>query len=143
MAAKGQKKIYFAGAIRGGRDDADIYLEIVSRLAKHGEVLTEHIGDSALTSLRETDNDKLIHDRDLAWLRQSEVLVAEVTVPSLGVGYEIGKATEWGKPVLCLYRPKDGRELSAMIAGSNGVLLKEYESTGQLKAIFSEFFGAS
>jgi nucleoside 2-deoxyribosyltransferase len=140
MTAEGPKKIYFAGAIRGGRDDAEIYLEIVSRLAKHGQVVTEHIGDSALTSLGENGDDKLIHDRDLALLRQCEVLVAEVTVPSLGVGYEIGKATEWGKPVLCLYRPKDGRELSAMIAGSNGVLLKEYKSTDQLKAIFSEFF---
>ncbi len=28
-ASEGQKKIYFAGAIRGGRDDADIYLQIV------------------------------------------------------------------------------------------------------------------
>ncbi|MGI9165138.1 MAG: nucleoside 2-deoxyribosyltransferase [Pyrinomonadaceae bacterium] len=140
-SGKGQKKIYFAGAIRGGRDDAVIYFEIVRRLAKYGQVLTEHIGDSALTADGETADDQLTHDRDLEWLRESELLVAEVTVPSLGVGYEIGKATEWGKPVLCLYRPQAGRALSAMIAGSKGVVLKEYESTNQLEEIFSKFFG--
>lgn len=140
-ASEGQKKIYFAGAIRGGRDDAVIYIEIVRRLAKYGQVLTEHIGDSALTSLGETGDDKQIHDRDLEWLRESEFLVAEVTAPSLGVGYEIGKATEWGKPVLCLYRPMAGRTLSAMIAGCSGITLKEYENTSQLREIFTEFFG--
>ncbi len=33
------------------------------------------------------------------------VLVAEVTQPSLGVGYEIGRAVAMGKPILCLFRP--------------------------------------
>ena len=136
----GQKKIYFAGAIRGGRGDAAIYLDIVKRLEKYGHILTEHVGDAALSSIGEATNDQQIHDRDLAWLRDSEILVAEVTVPSLGVGYEIGKATEWGKPVLCLYRPQAGRSLSAMIAGSKGVMLKEYESTSQLEEVFSTFF---
>ena len=140
-ASESQKKIYFAGAIRGGRGDALIYFEIVRRLAKYGQVLTEHIGDAALTSLGETADDKQTHDRDLEWLRKSDLLVAEVTAPSLGVGYEIGKATEWGKPVLCLYRPMAGRTLSAMIAGSSGITLKEYENTGQLREIFAEFFG--
>ena len=135
-----QKKIYFAGAIRGGRNDATIYLDIVKLLAKYGQVLTEHVADAALSSSGETTDDRQIHDRDLEWLRESQILVAEVSTPSLGVGYEIGKATEWGKPVLCLYRPQARRTLSAMIAGSKGVSLKEYESTSQLEEIFSTFF---
>ena len=32
------------------------------------------------------------------------VLVAEVTMPSLGVGYEIGRAVAMDKNILCLYR---------------------------------------
>lgn len=40
------------------------------------------------------------------------VLIAEVTQPSLGVGYEIGRAMERGKPILCLFRPSSGRGLS-------------------------------
>jgi len=82
--------------------------------------------------------DRLIHDRDLSWLKESDYLVAEVTTPSLGVGYEIGKATEWGKPVLCLYRPAEGRSLSAMIAGSDAVTLKQHQDPTELKAIFEQ-----
>ena len=36
-------------------------------------------------------------------------IVAEVTQPSLGVGYEIGRAVAMDKKILCLYRPQDGK----------------------------------
>ena len=132
--------IYFAGAIRGGREDCALYLEIIEQLRAYGRVLTEHLGDSQLDALGEETDDRLIHDRDLAWLKAADYLVAEVTTPSLGVGYEIGKATEWAKPVLCLYRPREGRALSAMIAGSPNVRLCEYRSTAELKEVFDHFF---
>jgi hypothetical protein len=132
-------KIYFAGAIRGGRQDAALYHEIVRLLQKHGEVLTEHVSDSALGVLGQDIGDQNIHDRDLEWLRVSDYLVAEVTTPSLGVGYEIARATEWGKPVLCLYRPANGRSLSAMIAGCNGVTVCEYQSLAELEDVFESF----
>ena len=133
-------KIYFAASIRGGRDDWASYLEIVSQLREYGEVLTEHIGDAELSAAGEDLGDRHIHDRDLGWLKSSDCLVAEVTTPSLGVGYEIGKATEWGKPVLCLYRPAAERSLSAMVAGSDGVILKEYQRPDELNQIFDHYF---
>ena len=132
-------KIYFAGAIRGGRQDSLLYYEIVQQLQKHGEVLTEHVGDTELGVLGQEIGDRQIHDRDLEWLQSSDCLVAEVTTPSLGVGFEIGKATEWGKPVLCLYRPAEGRSLSAMISGSKAVTLKEYQHPKELTEIFEQF----
>ena len=133
-------KIYFAASIRGGRDDWASYLEIVRQLREYGEVLTEHIGDSELSAAGEDISDRDIHDRDLDWLKSSDCLVAEVTTPSLGVGYEIGKATEWGKPALCLYRPAGGRSLSAMIAGSDGVTLIEYQSANEWNQTFEQYF---
>jgi nucleoside 2-deoxyribosyltransferase len=132
-------KIYFAGAIRGGRQDAALYYEIVRQLQKHGEVLNEHVGDTELSVLGQDIGDTNIHDRDLDWLKDSDYLVAEVTTPSLGVGYEIGKATQWGKPVLCLYRPENGRSLSAMIAGCSEVIVREYQQATELTKIFEEF----
>ncbi len=135
-------KIYFAGAIRGGREDAAIYLELVELLRAYGTVLTEHVADEQLTSLGESNDDRAIHDRDLAWLREADCLVAEVTTPSLGVGFEIGKATEWGTRVLCLFRPGAGRALSALIAGSDRVTVREYQSAADVKRIFEQFFGA-
>jgi 2'-deoxynucleoside 5'-phosphate N-hydrolase len=137
-------KIYFAGSIRGGRQDAALYYEIVQQLQNYGEVFTEHIGNAELTELGEDVGDRYIHDRDLAWLKAADYLVAEVTGPSLGVGYEIGKATEWGKPVLCLYRPGNGDErrlLSAMISGCSSVTVQEYQNPGELTRTFEQFLG--
>lgn len=134
-------KIYFAGAIRGGREDVALYLELVELLRGFGTVLTEHVADAELTSLGEAKGDRAIHDRDLAWLKEADCLVAEVTTPSLGVGFEIAKATEWGLRVLCLFRPGSGRRLSALIAGSDRLTVREYENAHDVKNIFEEFFG--
>jgi hypothetical protein len=134
-------KIYFAGSIRGGRDDFALYFAIIEQLKDYGEVLTEHVGDAELRAIGESGSDKEIHDRDLAWLSTAGCLVAEVTTPSLGVGYEVAKAIAWEKPILCLSRPADGRALSAMIAGSGGVTVREYQTTADLKQILADFFG--
>jgi hypothetical protein len=131
-------RIYFAGSIRGGRDDWQLYKQIIELLQEYGEVLTEHIGDSELSIIGEDLSDKYIHDRDLSWLRSCDYLVAEVTRPSLGVGFEIGKATEWGKRVLCIYRASVTPNLSAMIAGCGLVELHRYESVEELRSFFDK-----
>lgn len=133
-------KIYFAGSIRGGRDDWALYRDIIDVLGEYGTVLTEHIGNSELEITGEDLLDRDIHDRDLGWLRDCDYLVAEVTTPSLGVGYEIAKATEWGKPVLCLFRAELGRRLSAMIAGSDGVQVATYVEIRDLPKTCERFF---
>ena len=134
--------IYFAGSIRGGRDDAALYTRLIQRLAKFGRVLTEHVGSSALTAGGEAGLPREIHDRDLQWLKSSDVVVAEVTTPSLGVGYEIARATQWEKPVLCLFRNGTGRTLSSMISGCPGVTVREYNAVEDTDAILDEFFSS-
>ncbi len=136
-------KIYFAGSISGGRGDQAVYKQIIDLLKQHGSVLTEHFGDATLTSAGEDLDDCAIHDRDLEWLRRADVLVAEVTTPSLGVGYEIGRAVEWGTRVICLYRPTDGRRLSGMIAGCAGVEVRAYSDVAQLPSILKELLTTS
>lgn len=135
--------IYFAGSISGGRGDQAVYQQIIELLKQHGTVLTEHFGDATLTSKGEDLSDAVIHDRDLEWLRQADVLVAEVTTPSLGVGYEIGRAAEWGKRIVCLYRPADGRRLSGMIAGCAGVVVRAYTEASQLPSILNDVLAIS
>ena len=59
-------KIYFAGSIRGGREDAALYLQIIDYLKSFGEVLTEHVGDPKLTELGDDGpTDRHIHDREV------------------------------------------------------------------------------
>ena len=120
-------KIYFAGSIRAGRQDVELYRELIACIGRYGAVLTEHVGDDDLESVGEKMmSDAEIHDRDMDWLAGSDAVVAEVTTPSLGVGYEIASAIALAKPILCLYRPQQGRTLSAMIAGSPAVTIVQY-----------------
>lgn len=144
------KKIYFAGSIRGGREDVEFYLGIINHLKTHGRVLTEHIAEKQLALMGEDNlSDPEIHDRDVGWLGESNVIVAEVTKASLGVGYEIGRMVErnlWvpepqRKGILCLYRSQVDRRLSAMIAGSSGLRTAEYQTLEQAKAEIDNFFG--
>ena len=120
-----QMNIYFCGSIRGGRQDVAIYQQIVTSLKPFGKVLTEHVAfpelelgkksaSSALTffifpfAVEKSLTDAEILERDMLWLSQSDVVVAEVTQPSLGVGFEIARAITLNKPVLCLFRPSSG-----------------------------------
>jgi hypothetical protein len=133
-------KIYFAGSIRGGRDDAVSYRQILPLLAEYGDVLTEHVGDVGLTRGGEDDlSDGAIYERDMGWLAEANVVIAEVTVPSHGVGYEIGRAESLGKPVLCLYRPSAGRRLSAMLAGNPALRCEAYGSVEELRPMLEQF----
>lgn len=134
-------KIYFAGSIRGGREDAALYTELIEYLKNFGEVLTEHIGNVNLTSLGDDGpTDRFIHDRDLDWLLSADLVIAEVTTVSMGVGYEIGRAVAAGKKVLCLFKPDSGKNLSAMIAGCPEVKVVQYNNSREGKEIISAFF---
>jgi 2'-deoxynucleoside 5'-phosphate N-hydrolase len=132
--------IYFSGSIRGGRNDVELYQQVIALLSRYGAVLTEFIGDHSLTVMGTDATSSEIFEKDMALLRASDVLVAEVTVPSLGVGYEVAMAETMGKPVLCLYRPSPDRKLSAMLAGNSALYVKEYTALSDLTPLLEKFF---
>lgn len=147
--SKDDNYIYFAGSIRGGRDDAELYLQIIEYLGNYGKVLTEHVGDRNIAILGEDSlTDPEIHDRDMGWLTKARKIVAEVTKASLGVGYEIGRIVErnkWveekdKKEILCLYRPSVDKRLSAMINGCRDVTNAEYKNFDEAKRVIDNFF---
>ncbi len=134
-------KIYFAGSIRGGRDDKDLYFKLIEYLAKYGHVLTEHIGDLDLTEKGEDGpTDEWIYNRDMSWIKEADVLVAEVSTPSLGVGYEIANAENMKMKTLCLYRTQEGKKLSAMIGGNPSLNVKEYKNLEEAINCIDDFF---
>ena len=133
-------KIYFAGSIRGGRDEEKVYLKIIDYLSGFGEVLTEHVGYENVEKSEKNYSDTYIFNRDIQWLKSSDVMVADVTVPSLGVGYEIGVAETLNIPILCLYNPKDKKRLSAMITGNKNLTWKEYNSLTDAQLLIKDFF---
>lgn len=120
--------IYFSGSISGGREDVDLYRVLVDALEREGHrvlagaVAAEHVGDGG-----EPLDPREIFARDLRWLDEADLVVAEVSTPSLGVGYEIAYARyARAIPVIALYRPGRTKRCSAMISGDPGVLFVEY-----------------
>ncbi len=133
--------VYFAGSIRGGRKDAGLYKKLITYIGRFAVVLTEHVGDSLLTAAEgESYEPRYIHDRDVRWLSEADVVIAEVSTPSLGVGYEIAQAVRLNKKVLCLYHQKKDAKLSAMIAGCPDIQIIEYNGLEEAKRAIDSFF---
>ena len=109
--------IYFACSITGGRGDEPIYQQIVAALQADGhKVPTALLAGSDVMALEVVVDPITVYERDTGWIRDCDLLVAEVSTPSHGVGYEIGYALGLGKPVLCLHR--QGLPISKMITGN-------------------------
>jgi 2'-deoxynucleoside 5'-phosphate N-hydrolase len=110
--------IYFACSITGGREFESTYQEIVAALITDGhEIPTSHLAQAEVMENERALVPRDVYERDVNWVRNCDVLIAEVSVPSHGVGYEIAFALGIGKPVLCLHQ-KDKR-VSKMITGNS------------------------
>jgi len=121
--------IYFACSITGGREYESVYQTIVQALIENGhEVLTAHLAEPGIGSREAALAPKEVYERDVAWIRACDVLIAETSVPSHGVGYEIGFALGNGKPVLAIFQ--NDRKVSKMISGNSdtNLTVKTYGS---------------
>lgn len=125
------EKIYFAGSIRGGRIDAELYARMIRYMQKSAIVLTEHIGSPHLNLMEQGKRDMDIYDQDTAWLRESDVVIAECTCPSLGVGYELAFAEKLGKPCHIFY-DRTKTQLSAMLTGNPYFIIHPYENEKEI-----------
>ena len=137
-----KKKIYFAGSIRGGRQDAELYKRIIAYIQREHIVLTEHVGDLSLGKHEgKPDRDKCIYDEDTAWLRESDLVIAECTTTSLGVGYELGYAEAHGIPVHIFY-DRSRTRLSAMLTGNEYFHIHPYTSEEEIYPVLDSILGA-
>ena len=125
------QKVYFAGSIRGGRADAQLYHDIIAMINETDQVLTEHVGDLDLAAKEQGKKDQLIYEKDTAWLRECDLLIAECTCPSLGVGYELAYAERYNKPCYVFYS-RSQVQLSAMITGDPYYTVIPYETKEEL-----------
>ena len=128
-----QKKVYFAGSIRGGRQDAELYKSIIRHIQQKGHiVLTEHVGDLSLSKTEGLkDREVAIYEQDTAWLRESDVVIAECSTPSLGVGYEMAYAEKHAIPVHIFYDARRGT-ISAMLTGDKYFHIHPYSSEAEI-----------
>lgn len=132
-----KKKVYFAGSIRGGRIDADLYRRMIRYIQKTDIVLTEHIGHPELNVLEKGKEDEEIYRQDTGWLRESDLLIGECSCPSLGVGYELAYAECHGKPCHIFY-DRTKTQLSAMLKGNPYFRIYPYENEEEIYRIIDQ-----
>jgi len=134
-------KIYFSGSIRGGREYAKWYDFIVKQLSGYGEVLSEFVADKTLTSYGNPNmTDQEIYNRDISLIGESDIVIADVSIPSLGVGYEIAYAEKLGKRIYCLYNQIEDKKVSAMISGGPNCKVLYYNNEDDIKKILKDIF---
>jgi nucleoside 2-deoxyribosyltransferase len=121
--------IYFACSITGGREFEPVFQAIVRAMLAGGHhVPTAHLADPSVRDLESTVGAADVYERDIAWIRAADVLVAEVSTPSHGVGYEISFALGLGKPVLACHQ--QDQRISKMLLGNPdaNLVVKSYSS---------------
>ena len=135
--------LYFACSLTGGRQDEGIYGVIVRHLEGAGhEIPTAHLADPGVMELQKVTAADEIYERDIRWIEGCEALIAEVSTPSHGVGYEIAYALRLSKPVLCCYRA--GVPVSKMILGNDspGLIVRRYQSEDELRKLIDKFLAS-
>jgi nucleoside 2-deoxyribosyltransferase len=133
-------KIYFSCAITGGRDFEPVYQAITAALLSAGHTVpTAHLADSGVKTLEGRLSPRQVYERDIAWIKECDALVAEVSTPSHGVGYEVAYALSLGKPVLCLYQ--EDRPITKMLSGNTNptIQVSQYSNIVQAISIIYSF----
>lgn len=128
--------IFFVASIRGGRTNQHHFAGIVQALEQFGTVSSKHVSDETLSEFGETRPSAVeIRNRELYSLNTCDVVVAEVTTPSLGVGYLIAHAALCGKKVVALYHGENTFMLSAMLKGDPRVEVHTYTNMKDIERI--------
>jgi 2'-deoxynucleoside 5'-phosphate N-hydrolase len=132
--------IYFSCSITGGRQDEPAYQDLVAALLADGHsVPTAHLARTDIQTAEAQTLPEDVYRRDMDWIRTCDAVVAEVSTPSHGVGYEIAAALMLGKPVFCCYR--SDRRVSKMITGNShpAMRLCAYRSPAEAVAAMQQF----
>jgi len=132
--------IYFACSITGGREFENVYQAIVQTLLDDGHVVpTWFLASGEVMGMEKIASPEDVFTRDTKWIDQADALIAEVSTPSHGVGYEIAYALSRGKRVLCCHQ--HGRNVSKMITGNPdpGLRVQAYQTSEEACSIVRAF----
>ena len=136
-----KKKIYVSGSIYGGRKKIETYRVMIDVLELYGEVCDKQIIDEDVIKKEEYQTDESIFNGLVALLESADIVFAEVTVPSLGVGYELGTADKLGKKIIAIYDLNEIEKVSTMIRGNKKIKLIGYHDISEIVDNLSEILG--
>jgi hypothetical protein len=131
--------VYCAGAVKGDTSYRESYEEIIEIVKRNGYSALSELNPEFKSAF--PLNVKQVFQRDIKWIEKSSVMIAEISGPSLGVGFEISYALYVREiPVLALY-DAEAENISAMISGCDSELLylKTYNNDKELEEIILSF----
>ena len=115
--------IYLACTVRGDRGALRVTRLLADRLEQLGHtVLTRHLLLDDVEAQEAELSERDVFERDVQWLEAADVLIAEASGSSYGVGFEvgyvIGRAGQTKQRVLQLYDAARRPFVSRLIAGN-------------------------
>lgn len=120
-------KVYFSATITDDARYKKSYKQILSVLKGSGHDVFEYGSDQLDTSkiISQSDEDILkIHKELDKYLKQADVYIADISLPSVAIGYEISQAIAFKKPVLALINEQSEFQPLATIKGNNSRFLR-------------------
>lgn len=125
-------KIYMSGSIYGGTQKIETYKKLIKALKNYGEILDDQIADENTIAKEEFQNDEDIYKDLESKMKIADIIFAEVSIPSLGVGYELGFADKLGKRIIAIYDETYTPKVSTMIRGNKRIKLIPYKDISEI-----------
>jgi nucleoside 2-deoxyribosyltransferase len=115
--------IYLACTVRGDRGAVAALRALVVRLEQAGHtILTKHLLDDDVDTAESALTEAGVYARDVEWLESCDLLIADASGSSYGVGFEVGyvlgRSDRTRQRVILLYRSDRRDRISRLIAGN-------------------------
>lgn len=116
-------KIYLACTVRGDRGAIAALRTLVASLERDGHtILTKHLLDDDIETAESALTERDVYQRDVEWLEACDILIADASGSSYGVGFEVGyvlaRSDRSGQRVLLFYRADRRDKVSRLIVGN-------------------------
>ncbi|HEY2434781.1 MAG TPA: nucleoside 2-deoxyribosyltransferase [Vicinamibacterales bacterium] len=116
-------RIYLACTVRGDRGAVAALRTLVTALDAIGHtVLTAHLLEDGVDAAEAALTERAVYERDIAWLESCDVLIADASGSSYGVGFEVGyvlgRSDRTVQRVLLLYRADRANQISRLVHGN-------------------------
>jgi nucleoside 2-deoxyribosyltransferase len=116
-------QIYLACTVRGDRGAVAGLRALVASLEREGHnVLTKHLLDDNVEGAESALTERAVYERDIAWLEACDILIADGSGSSFGVGFEVGyvlgRSDRTDQRAVLLYRADRRDQISRLIVGN-------------------------
>ncbi len=116
-------QIYLACTVRGDRGAVAGLRSLVASLERSGHtIVTKHLLDDNVDGAESALTERAVYERDIAWLDACDILIADASGSSFGVGFEVGyvlgRSERTDQRVILLYFAGRRDQISRLIVGN-------------------------